>query len=144
MPSSWVCVDASLIVRLVADPDATGVRSLWRSWDEEGREAAAPTLVFYEVTNALFRYEKHGFFGPDDTDMALEAALRLPLRLHGDPILHHQALRLARRFALRATYDAHYLALAERLGTEFWTCDRRLADAVGQQLPWVHVAGVEF
>jgi len=38
-------------------------------------------------------------------------------------------LDLAARFSLPAIYDAHYLALAERLGSEFWTADRRLGQA---------------
>jgi len=61
----------------------------------------------------------------------LKAALSLPLRLHGDVSLHRWAVDLAERFSLPAAYDAHYLALAEWLGGEFWTADRRLAQAVG-------------
>lgn len=38
----------------------------------------------------------------------------------------HSALDLAERLSLSATYDAHYLALAEWLGAEFWTADQRL------------------
>jgi len=38
-----------------------------------------------------------------------------------------------------AVYDAHYLALAERLGAEMWTADRRLCQAVGAALPWVRL-----
>ena len=35
--------------------------------------------------------------------------------------------------------DAHYLALAQRLGAEFWTADRRLVQAVQATLPWVNL-----
>jgi len=31
------------------------------------------------------------------------------------------------------------LALAERLGAEFWTADRRLCQAVAARLPWVRL-----
>jgi hypothetical protein len=34
-----------------------------------------------------------------------------------------------------AAYDSFYLGLAERLGCELWTADRRLRNAV--DLPWV-------
>ena len=53
-----------------------------------------------------------------------------------------RALDLAERFSLPAAYDAHYLALADWLGGEFWTADRRLARAVHDELPWVRVVDV--
>jgi predicted nucleic acid-binding protein len=55
--------------------------------------------------------------------------------------LHWRAMDLAERFSLPAVYDAHYLALAERLGGEFWTADRRLVEAVQGALPWVRLVG---
>lgn len=71
--------------------------------------------------------------------LALQAALALPVRLYGEADLHRRALDMAQRLALPAAYDAHYLALAEWLGGSMWTADRRLARAVGDQLPWVNV-----
>jgi predicted nucleic acid-binding protein len=64
------------------------------------------------------------------------------VRLYGDEQLHRRALALAERFSLPAAYDVHYLALADWLGGEFWTADRKLARAVGGELPWVRVVEV--
>jgi predicted nucleic acid-binding protein len=64
------------------------------------------------------------------------------VRLYGEEQLHRRALALAERFALPAAYDAHDLALAYWLGGEFWTADRRLVQAVGDELPWVRVVEV--
>ena len=139
MPNSWVCVDANLVIRLVADPEDEAVLQLWERWDDEGRQPAAPALLYYEVTNALYRYRRMGLMGPVSMRLALQAALSLPLRLYQDAGLHRRALDLAERFDLPATYDAHYLALAEQLGAEFWTADRRLVQAVHTELPWVHL-----
>ena len=143
MRNSWICVDASLVIRLVADPNDQTVLRLWEQWDAEGRQLAAPALLYYEVTNALFRYQKMGLMGPSSVRLALQAALSLPLHLHQDAGLHRRALDLADRFGLPAAYDAHYLALAERLGAEFWTADRRLAQAVQDAMPWVRLLTAE-
>jgi predicted nucleic acid-binding protein len=142
MNSSPLCVDATLVIRLVADPGDERVRSTWERWDAENRRIAAPTLLFYEVSNALYRYQQARMLSRPAVRLALSAALALPIRLYGEPELHARALDLARRFSLPAAYDAHYLALAEWLGAELWIANRRLARAVEDELPWVHVLDV--
>jgi predicted nucleic acid-binding protein len=139
MTNSWLCVDASLVVRLVAGPAEESHQARWEQWDAEGRRLAAPTLLLYEVANSLYRYQKLGYISASAVELAFKAALALPLELHGGPDLHWRALELAKRFSLPAAYDAHYLALAELLEGEFWTADGELARAVQAALPWVHL-----
>jgi predicted nucleic acid-binding protein len=139
MPTSWICVDANLVIRLVADPADEPIRQLWAQWDTTNRQLAAPALLTFEVTNALYRYQKLGFMSASSVALALDAALALPLHLHSELDLHRRALALAGRFALPAAYDAHYLALAEWLGGELWTADRALARTVQAELSWVHM-----
>ena len=58
--------------------------------------------------------------------------------------LSTRALELALRSKRPASYDAHYLALAEYLGCELWTADERLWNATHtahDTLAWVR--GVE-
>ncbi len=126
------CVDASLVVRLVVSGDADpAVAALWRDWLAEGADPAAPALLGYEVTNALRRYVASEVLEPAEGAAALDAMLGLGIELVYDEQLHGEALALADRLGLPATYDAHYLALAERLGDGFFTGDARLARAAG-------------
>jgi predicted nucleic acid-binding protein len=141
MRSSWLCVDANLVVRLVADPKDEFVRGLWEQWDVEEQQLVAPTLLYYEVANALYRYRRQELMSLSSVRLALKAAFSLPLHLYGEAALHQRALDLAERFSLPAAYDAHYLALAEQLGAEFWTADRKLVRAVQSTLPWVRLVG---
>ncbi len=67
--------------------------------------------------------------------------MNLNITLYGDAELHRQALNLAKSLRLPASYDAHYLALAQRLGAEFWTGDRRLVNSVQAVLPWANLVG---
>lgn len=139
MANAWICIDASLVVRLVADPQDTVVRAQWQQWEEDGRRFAAPTLLQYETTNALYQYERQGFLSGETVRLAQEAAAALPLTFYGDGELHRSALRLAQRLVLPATYDAHYLAVAARLDAELWTADRRLVEAVEAEFSWVRL-----
>ncbi|HUW08486.1 MAG TPA: type II toxin-antitoxin system VapC family toxin [Anaerolineae bacterium] len=139
MDSSYVCVDAKLVIRLVADPADEPIQYLWEQWDSERRQLAAPTLLYYEVAKALYRYQQLGYLTAPSVQLAFGAALALPLELHGEPDLHWRALELAAKFSLPAACDAHYLALAELLEGEFWTADGRLARTVRSSLPWVHL-----
>lgn len=139
MPNSWICVDANLVIRLVTDPADEAIRQLWIQWDTAHRQLAAPSLLYYEVTNALYRYQKLGYMTAQSVELALEAALSLPVNLYTQTDLHHRALAWASRFALPAAYDAHYLAMAEHLGGELWTADRALAHTVQSELPWVRL-----
>lgn len=141
MPTSLICVDANLVVRLVAAPRDEVTRGLWRQWEFEERRLVAPVLLRYEVTNALYRYYSQGLLSEAAIRRALRWLLGLPVVLHAEDLLYERAFELAERFSLRAAYDAHYLALAEHLGAEFWTADGRLARTVRPDLPWVHMVG---
>jgi predicted nucleic acid-binding protein len=140
VPTSPICVDASVVVRLVAHPSDVVVRELWDAWDREARVLIAPTLLYYEVSNALYQYLRHGLMSVESARMALRAALALPVQMHGEPAVHADAVAMAERHKLTATYDAHYLVLAAQMGAEFWTLDHRLVEAVSDRLPWVRLA----
>lgn len=135
-----ICVDASLVVRLVTRgaTDETLVQT-WTSWLHQGERLVAPTLLHFEVTNAIHRYRVAGELSPTQAAEVLDAALGLEIELRASAELHRRALTLARRFARQATYDAHYLAVAEETGADFWTGDRRLFNAVRDELTWVHL-----
>jgi predicted nucleic acid-binding protein len=137
----WVCIDASFVVPLVTRVhEGSPFSRLWREWHEAGLRPAAPTLLCYEVANALHRYVVHGALLLDEAAAALDVALDLGITWFGDAELHKRALQTAQEQTLPAVYDAHYLALAERLGAEFWTSDRRLHQAVGAALSRVRLA----
>jgi predicted nucleic acid-binding protein len=137
----WVCVDASFVVPLVTrSHEGSPFAQHWREWHEAGLRPAAPTLLCYEMANALHRYVVHGVLLADEAAAALDAALDLGIMWFGDAELHQRGLQLAQELSLPAAYDAHYLALAERLGAELWTADRRLHQAAGVAMPLVRLA----
>ncbi len=48
---------------------------------------------------------------------------------------------MTQKFRLPATYEAHYLALAEREACDYWTADERLWNGVKGELSWVRWLG---
>jgi predicted nucleic acid-binding protein len=83
-----------------------------------------------KVTNVLYRYQRQGWMKEETVEAALRAALELPIELVNDPTLHLRARALAYQLRLPAAYDAHYLALAERLDASLWTIDEHFYNTV--------------
>ena len=98
----------------------------------------SPTLLTYEVTNAVWQAERRGRISKTQADEILQAASGLDIELL--PVQWGESLPLARRFE-RSAYDAAYLTLAERLGEPFITADERLFNAVRSKLKWVQWIG---
>ncbi|MBN1450593.1 MAG: type II toxin-antitoxin system VapC family toxin [Anaerolineales bacterium] len=131
---STVCVDANVVTQRVV---SNAAENLWETWAQSGVRLVAPTLLYYEVTNSLYRYLKAGIFTFETIEKTLRAATALPIELIGEANIHQRAKDLAAKYNLPAAYDAHYLALAEHLAVELWTADARLFNTV-------HSFGVEW
>lgn len=66
-------------------------------------------------------------------------AIGIELDFSNNSELSRRAFELAHQFNLLATYDPHYVALAERENGEFWTADARLWTAIKEKLPRVRL-----
>ena len=138
-----ICVDSSVAVKWILQEDRSEqARSLFIATVGAGEPIVAPSLLTIEITNILRQRIRR------DREFSLERALRLlrdfeqfPIDIHDPPDLHRRALALADELDLPATYDAHYLALAETLACPLWTDDRRLQSAAAGRLPGVRLIG---
>jgi predicted nucleic acid-binding protein len=131
-----VIVDASVMLRAFF-PDEEGhsqAQALVHRHVLGTAELRGPTLLSYEVTNAVLQAVRRQRITLELAQEILTTfeALAIPL----DTVSPFQPLVLAHRHN-RSVYDAAYLALAETLDTQLVTGDRRLYNAVFQQLPWV-------
>lgn len=138
-----ICVDASVAVKWVLNEERSDrARALYQAALRVGESIVAPTLLPLEVTNIL-RQRMRAKDGLSLTEAVRQLGDFLDFRveLHNPVELHFQALVLADALGLPATYDAHYLALAEHLGCELWTDDLRLMRRVATSLPFVRWIG---
>ncbi|MBP0030420.1 type II toxin-antitoxin system VapC family toxin [Roseofilum sp. Guam] len=129
--TDYICMDANFAVRLVnskSDNDPWIV--LWEEWQAADKQIIAPTLFYYEITNAMYRMGRAGQLQEDEVQTALEDVFNLRISIKSDLQLHFQAVALAKQFDLPAAYDAHYLALAQDYEARFYTGDKRLFNQV--------------
>ncbi len=121
-----IVVDASVLANVVGDDGADGLRA--RNEVRGAGDIAAPDLVDVETAAVLRKRWLSGTISDRRFSAALDDLEALDLE-------RYPALPLIRRiFELRANvtaYDAMYVALAEGLGCELVTGDRRLANAPG-------------
>jgi len=125
-----IVVDASILANVVGDDSVDGRRA--RSEMRSAVEVAAPDLVDVETMAVLRKRWLAGTI----TDRRFATAVG---DLEAIDLDRYPTLRLMRRaYELRANvtaYDATYVALAEGLGCELLTGDRRLANAPRSRCP---------
>jgi predicted nucleic acid-binding protein len=97
---------------------------------------AAPELLWSEVTSVLHEASWRGRLQPREAEEALQLVLAAPIAVRRPRDLRVRAWAIADRLGWSRTYDAEYCALAELLGCELVTADRRLR-AAGERLGYV-------
>ena len=134
-------LDASALMAalLLGEPSWPAARRILERFAQGTLELSAPTLLTYEVTNALLKAERKPKRGIDSdvVEAILEELDALGIPVYGAPMA--EVVATARRYGLWA-YDASYLALAERQNVPLITSDRRLYNAVKERfdkITWV-------
>jgi predicted nucleic acid-binding protein len=79
----------------------------------------------------------------DEAQVVLNELLEMSLEvIPTSARLHQRALDWAERLGQSRAYDSQYVALAEQMGANLWTGDRRLANSSASLgLDWVHWVG---
>jgi predicted nucleic acid-binding protein len=101
-----------------------------------GADVVAPSLLWLETSNVLLTGIRRGRWDGAAADAAFAVIGRLPIHSADTSADYERAFELARRYDNWPVYDMVYVALAERLGTEFYTADDRLRARLAH-LPWV-------
>lgn len=136
-----VVVDASFAIKWVLiEKHHVEATALLLSWKADEIELAVPSWFACEVANVLFRRVRDETLTIDDARLALVELLAFVTPREYEPDVSLRALELAHTHDQQASYDSHYLALAERLDCELWTADLRFRRAIGAAYPrlrWV-------
>ena len=139
-----IVVDSNLIAAIAIPlPYSDAAHRVIAEWKKGGYVIRGPVLWEYEFTTILRRAQFHGLLSVEQMARALQRVGVLNIQsVPPSEALHRSALVWAERLKQSRAYDAQYLALAEELGAEFWTRDRRLThSAHSQGANWVHWVG---
>ncbi len=141
MTGSSAVIDASVAVKTVLpDPLQERCEALIARLVTDGYDLVAPALWLYESTSALCKMVYLGQLRAPRAYGAVAQIMALGIELVSpDEAQSRRALDWSLQLKRAVAYDSYYLALAERLGCDLWTADRRLANAVN--LPWVRWVG---
>ncbi|MCP4416051.1 MAG: type II toxin-antitoxin system VapC family toxin [Chloroflexi bacterium] len=135
--TTYLTIDAGIAFKLIAPhPHQQLYVNLVTQWQRAGYQLCAPTLWAYEVTSTFTKMMRFGQLSATTSREGLRLAYQLGVQLIAPD--EEQALRAfawTERLQRAAAYDSFYLALAETLGCELWTADKRLVNAAAQ--PWV-------
>jgi predicted nucleic acid-binding protein len=135
-------IDASVAIKLVIEEEFSD-RAAALVANNSGDALVGPLHLASEVTNAIYQQLRRAdnSLTEHEAHAALEQFLAYGIQLLTPPELYPRALAFARAHGLRAVYDSLYVILAEAVGMEMWTDDRRLLATVGPAAPWVRWIG---
>jgi predicted nucleic acid-binding protein len=131
-------VDASVVVDLLDPQTGAGAPAhvLMAKLANSAVDLVAPSLLWLEVSNVLLTGIRRGRWDGGLADSGFARCAQLPIRIADHPADRDRAFELARRYDNWPVYDMVYVALAERLGTQFYTADERLRARLAH-LPWI-------
>ncbi len=140
--TNFVVIDASLALKwILPEPETEEAFAMGDRWLNEGIRVTGPSLLIEEATNVLHRRTLTGQISRAMAKERLVALFNVGVQIEESPNIHLHALELAQDLGLAATYDAHYLALADLLGCDLWTADERFFNSVKNRKSTVKLLG---
>ena len=126
-------VDASVVVKWFVPEEYFGsARQLKRSYEEGKVDIISPSLILFEVANAL-RYHTMVELSVEELAAAIMALRNMAITVEMSREIWTETFTLSKSEAI-TTYDAAYLSLALLNDARFVTADRELHDRLSDSL----------
>lgn len=127
-----IVIDANILIAfaLTDEPLHIQASQVLLGWQAASTQLAAPRLFRSEVTAVMRKAVYQQRIAHDQGRSLLARRLVDPIEFYEDDDLLASAYELAQRFKRPRAYDSQYMALAERLNSEFWTADETLYNSI--------------
>ena len=137
-----VVVDASMAVKWVLDEELHAEAiALVVEWEQRSVNCLVPGWFACEVANALYKRARNGGLTLAEVVSGIQSIMKGVSLRDTDVATSIRGVEIAHALGRPASYDAHYLALAESLGCEVWTADERLWNSARGTFSWVRWLG---
>ena len=135
-------IDASVVLKWYLTDEEYGEKALnlLTKYISNELDFLAPSLLEYEVVNGLIIAQKRGRIKEEKILLAIDGFMDLNIKLKDLSQLYPRVLYYCKIYN-RSVYDASYLATAESEGIAMITGDKRLYNAVKEDLKWVKWLG---
>ena len=135
-------IDASVVLKWYLTDEEYGEKALnlLTKYISNELDFLAPSLLEYEVVNGLIIAQKRGRIKEEKILLAIDGFMDLNIKLKDLSQLYPRVLYYCKIYN-RSVYDASYLAIAESEGVAMITGDKRLYNAVKEDLKWVKWLG---
>ena len=135
-------IDASVVLKWYLADEQHGEKALGllNKYISNELHILAPSLLEYEVINALVIARKRGGIEEETLLSAIDGFLGLGIELKNLSMFSTRVLHFCKVYN-RSAYDASYLALAEEDGIPLITSDRVMYNVVQTDLQWVKYLG---
>jgi predicted nucleic acid-binding protein len=139
---SRVVVDTSLAVKWLF-VESYSMEARWQlvDWVQRGVDRVVPSWFGCEIANVLYRRVWASMIAVPAAQQHYRDLLQQVTIQEFEPTIGTRAIELAHLLGQQASYDSHYLALAERLGCELWTADERFWRQVSPHDPRIKWIG---
>lgn len=136
-----IVIDASVLLKAYF-PDEEGfekAQDIIFNYSLGKLELYAPSLIDYEIMNAIWIAYKRGRISFDEAKDIQRKILKLDIKRHDMELFQEKILDTCKEFNI-TVYDASYLLLAQILNINAITGDKRLLNAVknrAKNLIWI-------
>jgi len=111
-----VVVDTSVAIKwVVTEAYTEHAQALLDEHQRRNDPIYVPSLFLYEASNVLYSFVREGLFPVAACQQAIQDIFKLVHPLTTDARLATRAVSIADTLKTKKTFDAHFLALAERM-----------------------------
>ena len=129
-------LDASFLSgSLLRSQRVEGAAALLSAIQQRNESLHAPYLLQSEFVSVVRRLERRGRMTTTEAELTRQRFWRLPIEFVWDDRWIERALEISRAIDASTIYDSLYLACAEALDCQFYTCDAAFCRAFGDRLP---------